>query len=311
MALRLARKILDLFYHAWGKSLIVVVEKFDLLKFLGVFTFGKISEEEREFRNSEKAVLRGSAVLVHGLAHDWEVNRSVLEVDVGLMMTVAKHKHLQHFEILVAYLRANATQQIHKTRLVLLWELFDDLEDALVLLQAFTLVEERFEDRVIVVSHCSEASSFEVEVKFHILFCFAGSLRLGYQRSPFCYINRFFRRLTTNLLFVSCFLILRSLLLFNRLLLLDCLFDFRDFLVRIWVNKKFGFYCPARKTSCLRFFAGCGFLWFVSKAVTCVVFRVIRWLTAFLNTGKHWRFHLVNLFFCCLKLNRRNALRRN
>lgn len=70
MALRLARKILDLFYHAWGKSLIVVVEKLDLLKFLGVFTFGKISEEEREFRNSEKAVLRGSAVLVHGLAHD-------------------------------------------------------------------------------------------------------------------------------------------------------------------------------------------------------------------------------------------------
>lgn len=88
---------------------------------------------------------------------------------------------------------------------------------------------------MIVVSHCSEASSFEVEVKFHILFCFAGSLRLDYQESPFCYINRFFCRLTTNLLFVSRFLILilLSLLLFNRLLLLDRLFDFRDFLVRI------------------------------------------------------------------------------
>ena len=84
------------------------------------------------------------------------------------MVSVAEDQHLEHVQISEAHFRVDAVQLCHETRLVLLSELTNNHKDALVLLQALTLLEVRLENGFVVESHCAKARSFEVEIEFHV-----------------------------------------------------------------------------------------------------------------------------------------------
>ena len=170
MFLGLGREVLDLLFHTRDEPFVCVFQELILLKPHGVVAFSKISKQESELRELEKSFLGCSAVLVHWFSYNRKVNGRVFQVDVALVVSVAEDQHLEHVQVSEAHFGVDAVQLCHETRLVLLRELTDDHKDALVLLQALTLLEVRLENGFVVESHCAKARSFEVEIEFHVFF---------------------------------------------------------------------------------------------------------------------------------------------
>jgi hypothetical protein len=88
-------KQLDFLVHTGSEPSIGVFEKLLLCELLRFLSFSEVDEEESELGDLEEFLLSNSAVLIHGLAHNREVDGRVCQVTVVFLMSVAEHKHLE------------------------------------------------------------------------------------------------------------------------------------------------------------------------------------------------------------------------
>jgi hypothetical protein len=83
-------------FHARDETFVCIFQELILLKTDRIFTFSKISKEESELRELKKSFLGSTAVLVHWFTNNRKIYRSIFQVNVILVVSVAEDQHFEH-----------------------------------------------------------------------------------------------------------------------------------------------------------------------------------------------------------------------